>query len=368
MGARARRLIASVVMCAAAAALIAACGSSKAENSSEAKTQTSSATSSASSGSASSKTGSVKKGLKLAFFSVGENNTYLQAGIKGARETAAKYGESIHVFNGNFEGSLQLNQVMSAIASKEYDGFILEPNNSAQLCSAVKAAISAKIAIGIDNVPACTAAYNEAYPGTAIFTGGQGPEAYEQWYEEGFKSGKGGEFGVLVGPPTQGNSIRAEEILKKVGPKYPSWKSVGIYPTEYQASVALTKTQDMLASHPNLSLLFSNYSGQTPGAISAINAAGKKGKVKIYDLGGDKEMFEAVEKGEVASTEVYLPFEEQERTVQAVVAQLSGLKELEGVKVGTFWDLTKDPRLHGLSPFVTKETAAKYRAIGLPEY
>lgn len=310
-----------------------------------------------------------KKGLKLAFFSVGGNNTYLLAGIKGAKAAAKKYGASIKVFDGKFDGALQLNQVMSALAQKSYDGIVLEPNNSQQLCSAVKAAIKAKVAIGITNVPACTASYEKPYPGTTIFVGGQGPSAYRQWLTEGFKSNAaGGEFAVLVGPITQGNSVRTKEVLATIKPKYSKWTQAAFEPTEYQASVALTKTQDILQSHPNLKLLFSNYAGQTPGAISAIKAAGKTKQVKIYDLGGDKTMFNAVKNGTVASTEVYLPYEEQYHAVVSVIAKLSGLKKLGGVKVGQFWDLTKDPRLHGLSPFVTKKNIAKYTAINLPEY
>jgi ribose transport system substrate-binding protein len=310
-----------------------------------------------------------KKGLRLAFFSVGGNNTYLLSGMKGAKDAAKKYGASIQVFDGKFDGGLQLNQVMGAIAQKSFDGIVLEPNNSQQLCSAVKAALKAKIVIGVTNVPACDASYEKPYAGTAIFVGGQGPTAYTQWLTQGFMSNKaGGNFAVLVGPITQGNSVRTKEVLAKVNPKFPKWKQVAFEPTEYQASVALTKTQDILQSHPDLKLLFSNYAGQTPGAISAIKAAGKTSQVKIYDLGGDKTMFGAVKKGTVASTEVYLPYEEQYHAVQAVVAQLSGMKSLDGVKVGQFWDLTKDPKLHGLSPFVTKANIAKYTAIGLPEY
>ncbi|RDI74201.1 ABC-type sugar transport system periplasmic component [Gaiella occulta] len=310
-----------------------------------------------------------KKGLRLAFFSVGGNNTYLLAGMKGAKDAAAKYGASIKVYDGKFDGGLQLNQVMGAIAQKAFDGIVLEPNNSQQLCSAVKAALKAKLVVGITNVPACTAAYEKPYPGTAIFVGGQGPTAYKQWLTEGFKSSSaGGKFAVLVGPITQGNSVRTKQVLAQVNPRYPGWKQVAFQPTEYQASVALAKTQNILQSHPDLKLLFSNYAGQTPGAISAIKAAGKTGQVKIYDLGGDKTMFKAVREGSVASTAVYLPYEEQYRAVEAVVAQLSKLKSLNGVTVGQFWDLTKDPRLKGLSPFVTKANIAKYTAIGLPEY
>src|SRR5262249_60200629 len=110
----------------------------------------------------------------------------------------------------------------------------------------------------------------------------------------------------------------------QVKPKFPKWKQVGFEPTEYQASVALTKTQDILSAHPDLKLLFSNYSGQTPGAISAIKAAGKTNQVKIYDLGGDKQMFQFVKDGAVAPTEVYLPYEEQYNAVQAAGAHRSG--------------------------------------------
>jgi hypothetical protein len=79
-------------------------------------------------------------------------------------------------------------------------------------------------------------------------------------------------------------------------------------------------------------------------------------------------MFEALEKGDIESTLVYLPYEEQYRAVQAVVAEASGLEELDGVTVGEFWDLTEDPKLQGLEAFVTKERMQDYEAIGLPEY
>src|SRR5262245_4377506 len=49
----------------------------------------------------------VKKGLRLAFFSVGGNNTYLLSGMKGARDAAKKYGATIKVFDGRFDGGLQ---------------------------------------------------------------------------------------------------------------------------------------------------------------------------------------------------------------------------------------------------------------------
>lgn len=313
--------------------------------------------------------GDVKSGLRLAFFSVGGNNTYLKAGIKGAQEAAAKYGASIKVFNGEFDGAKQLNQVMGAITSGNFDGFVLEANNPQQLCSAAKATIDAGIELAVTNVPVCEAPYDEPYPGTVAFVGNQSPEIYIQWITEGFKSGPGGQFATLVGPAVHGNTLRNREVLDELKPQNSKWKEVAFEATEYQASVALTKTENILNKFPDIKVIFSSYGGHTPGIISAVKAAGLEDQVKIFDLGGDTVMFDALKKGTIESSLVYLPYEEQYRGVQAVVAKLSGLDELDGVpSTGQFWDLAKDPRLKGLSPFATADTVAEYEAIGLPQY
>jgi len=355
------------IICGVAAiclAALAACGSSSSVETSATASAGASTTSTDSGDSG------VKKGLKLAYFSVAGDTTYLQAGIKGAKETAAKYDATIDVFTGNYDGGLQLNQVTKALASKDYDGFVLEPANGQQLCSAVKATIDAKIPIGITNVPACDAAYDSPYEGTAIFVGGQSPQVYEQWFRNGMEADPaGGEFAVMNGPATHGNTLRARAVLDDtIKAEFPKWKEVAFDYTDYQASVALAKTQTLLQKSPNVKAIFSSYAGHTPGIISAVKAAGKQDQVKIYDLGGDKTMFNALRNDQIASTLVYLPYEEAQRGVQAVVAQASGLDELDGVPVGKFWDLTKDPRLEGLDPFVVKDTIDKYTAIGLPEY
>lgn len=360
-------------MLSAAALVVTACGSSGSSSSSAqpaANTGTAAATPSTTGGTGTTAASGAqaKRGLKLAYFSVGVNNTYLQAGIKGAKETAARHGATIDVLDGNFDSSQQLNQIMEAIGAHKYDGFVIEPNNSQQLCAAVKAALSAKISVGITNVPACDAAYDSVYPGTAIFVGGQSPEVYVQWFRQGVTSGSG-DYAVVNGPATQGNTLRARQVLNdSIIKQYPNWKLVDFDYADYQSSVALARTQTLLQKTPNVAAIYSSYSGSTPGIISAVKAAGKSSQVRIYDLGGDKTMFAALKADQIASTEVYLPYEEAERGVQAVIAQASGMQQLDGVPVGRFWDLTRDPRLRGLNPFVARSQIAKYTAIGLPEY
>ena len=374
---KSRRMVAGLALAGLIALTVIAAGCGGGSSSSattEAAPATQPADTGAGSGSAEEQTdtstsGSVKSGLRLAFFSVGGNNTYLKAGMKGAQEAAAKYGATIQVFDGEFDGAKQLNQVMGAVASGDFDGFVLEANNPQQLCSAAQATLDAGITLAVTNVPVCDAAYDTPYPGTVIFVGGQSPEVYTQWFEQGFNSGPGGEFAVLNGPAVHGNTTRAREVLDELKPQYPDWKEVAFDATEYQASVALTKTENILSKNPNVSVIFSSYSGQTPGIIAAVKSAGKTGQIKIFDLGGDVPMFQALEAGEIESTEIYLPYEEQYRAVQAVIAKLSGLDELDGVpSTGVFWDLCQDPKLQGLPCFVTKDQISDYTAIGLPEY
>jgi ribose transport system substrate-binding protein len=311
----------------------------------------------------------VKEGLRLAFFCSGGSNDYQLTGIKAAQETAAKYKASLQWFDAQFDTAKQLNQIMAAASSGNFDGFVIEAVNASTVCSSVKTALQKKIVVAMSNVQACDTPYEVPYPGTVLMTGGQAASVYEAWFRKGFDSDpEGGEFAVLVGPITQGNSVRARSVLDKLKSEYPKWKLVGFEDTGYNAGPALKKTQDILQAHPKVKIIYSNYAGQTPGAIAALKSAGLLGKVKVYDMGGDKVMFNAVKEGTVDLTLIFLPYEEEQRAVQAVVAKLSGLPELDGVKVGEFWDLTKDPRLHGLSPFVTKENIAEYEKIGLPEY
>jgi ribose transport system substrate-binding protein len=311
----------------------------------------------------------VKQGLRLAFFCSGGSNDYQLTGIRAAQETAAKYGASLQWFDAQFDTAKQLNQIMAATSSGNFDGFVIEAVNASTVCSSVKAALQKNIVVAMTNVQACDTPYEVPYPGTVNMTGGQAASVYEAWFRKGFDTDPdGGEFAVLVGPITQGNSVRARSVLDKLKSAYPKWKLVGFEDTGYNAGPALKKTQDILQAHPKIKIIFSNYAGQTPGAIAALKSAGMLGKVKIYDMGGDKVMFNAIKEGTVDLTLIFLPYEEEQRGVQAVVAKLSGLSELDGVKVGEFWDLTKDPRLHGLSPFVTKENIADYQKIELPEY
>src|ERR1700749_3429868 len=108
----------------------------------------------------------VKQGLKLAFFCSGGDNDYQLTGIRAAKETAAKYGASIQYYDAHFDNAKQLNQIMSAISSGNFQGFVIEAINPGTVCSSVKAALAKNIVVAMTKVQACDTAYEVPFPGT----------------------------------------------------------------------------------------------------------------------------------------------------------------------------------------------------------
>jgi ribose transport system substrate-binding protein len=101
--------------------------------------------------------------------------------------------------------------------------------------------------------------------------------------------------------------------------------------------------------------MIANYSEPTKGIVEAVKAAGRSGKVRVYDMGGNKWAIDAVKKGELQMSLPLLPYNE-------IVVSLELLADhWQGKKVPRFYDLTKELRFPG-APFVTKANASKFKA------
>jgi ribose transport system substrate-binding protein len=96
------------------------------------------------------------------------------------------------------------------------------------------------------------------------------------------------------------------------------FKIVSKVRTDYTIVQGQSKTEAILRGNPGLTLLISNYSDPTRGAVQAIKAAGKEGKVKVYDYGGSKWIVDAIKRGEVELTGALLPYSEMAHSVQSL--------------------------------------------------
>lgn len=305
---------------------------------------------------------SVKKpsDLKIAFFSSATNNTYLQAGIAGAKEAAAKVGAKLDVFDGQFSAQTQFNQIQNALTGGRYNTFLVEANDGNLLCGILtKQAAAKKIMVSLINQPICgraTKAGDEVWqPGTVTFVGGQTLDVYQAWMKQIMaENPNGGNVAVVSGPNLGANTINLNAALAtlKANPKF---KIVANQVTDYTTPKAYSAAQTIVQAHPTLNVILSNYSGMTQGVAAAVKAASKLHVVKIYDMGGNKWALGAVKNGEIAGSVMFLPKEEAADAVTAVA------DFVQGKTPAHFINLTKSKVLPG-TPFVSKSNVDKFTA------
>jgi ribose transport system substrate-binding protein len=293
--------------------------------------------------------------LKIAYFSAGSNNVYLQAGIKAAKDTAKKIGADMTVFDGSFDAQKQFNQMQNAITSKKFNAFVTEVVDPRQACKLLtQTAPKAGIVVSNANQPLCgqglAVGVKQWSPGTLTFVGGtQGKQAFHDWFFQVAKDNPGPQkVLVLTGPDGSTQTLSTDLAIKELKKAYPQFKIVAEVRTDYSVAQAFAKTQPVLQAHPDLTILMGNYSDLTRGIAQAVGAAGKKGKYKIYDSGGSSWAFQALKAGDIVSTRVYTPYTEIAKSVLAL---------------DSAWKGKKVPRNQDLfTAVVTKDNISKYKS------
>ncbi|MFE7243152.1 sugar ABC transporter substrate-binding protein [Streptomyces sp. NPDC057580] len=300
--------------------------------------------------------------LKIAFFSSGENNTYLQAGIAAVKETAKKAGASVDVFDGKFDAQVQYNQVQTAITSGKYNAFVLEANDGNLLCNiATKQAKQAKILVSVINQPLCGRALKSGEdlwsPGTVTMVAGQTSDLYQDWVKQVARENPdGGKVAAVMGTSLSTNSISFKNALKMLVKENPKFKVVSQQYTDYTTPKASAAAQTILQANPDLDIIMSNYSGMTVGVTAGVKAAGRQKSVKVYDMGGDSWALKTVKSGDLAGTVVFLPKQEGVEGVQALI------DTVEGKTVPRFIDLNKTDTLPADGVFVSPKNVDAYTA------
>lgn len=298
------------------------------------------------------------KDLKVAYFSAGSSNQYLQAAIAEAKAYAKQEGFSLDVFDGNFDAQTQYNQMQTALTSRKYNAFVVEPNDGNLVCTMLtKNAPAANIMVSVFNIPICGRETNLGdalwQPGTVTFVGGQTLNIYQQWVAQVKKDyPNGAKIALIAGPPLGANT---KNFWKAAQEGFTGkWQVVAKQTTDYTTAQGFSAAQTIVQSHPDLQVIMSNYSGLSQGVVQATT--GKN--IAVYDFGGNQWAFTAVKGGQLKSTIMMLPKEETKDAIEAIV------NLVQGQSVPKVYDLIKDPSLGGKSVFVYKDTLSGYT----PEY
>lgn len=290
------------------------------------------------------------KDWKIGYFGLTPLNTFVQAMDYGGQTAADALGVDLEQVVANWDPNEQVNQIISAVQQKTYDGIVVFNADPDAECRTVLNAAK-EIPVVIVNFPICgDTGYTE---GTVGYSGSQGIELYTQFVDNAMSDLSeqgGGEIAVLSGPAAFGQSKQLAQALEDVGAQYPDVDVVQNINGDWTPEGGLQQMQTILQTNPDVDMILSSYDQNTLGATKALKAAGKAaGDIEIYNLGGDSATFALLEEGWIKGISYLQPMEEVGQGVEMLVAHLEGypvptennLEDGNSTKAGTVL-ITKD--------------------------
>lgn len=238
-------------------------------------------------------------------------------------DQAKKVGVDLQILDGKMDNQVMYDQALSLIDQGDLDAIILTPVDMAGSVSIVQAITDAKIPLIICNsrvdksVEALTSSLiccDPGHEGEVV-----GKLAVEQVPE-------GGKCATLEGVAGQEAQIYRTEGFKKAieGSKI---EIVDQKICEWDKAKAMSATDDLITTYPDLAIIYAQDDTMALGAIEAVKAAGKMDQIKVFGLGymGDASK-KALQAGELFGTCTQSPSWEGVTSLDVALKVIAGEK------------------------------------------
>ena len=321
-----------------AALVLAACGSTKNDESSS-----SSGSSSSDSGSATATANPnapIKKGLKTVSIPKQLGNPYEETEHSGVDEALKELGGSNRIQGSTDAGASSQVSIINSVAQQKPDAIIIAGNDPNAVAPALKQAAKRGIkVVGMDSdvAPDARSVFvNQT--STQLIGEGQVKLIAKQ-------IGGKGEIAILsatANAPNQNAWIKVmKEELKK--PAYKDIKLVKVAYGDDDDQKSFQETQGLIQAYPNLKGIISPTTVGISAAARYLSSSPKKGKIKLTGLGTPNQMRKFVKDGTVTEFQLWVPKDVGYLAGQAAAALASGRitgKEGEKFKAGRLGEYT----------------------------
>lgn len=214
------------------------------------------------------------------------DNPYFAVMKEALDEAAASMSAEVFVTDARHDVTKQISDIEDLI-QKGIDILLINPTDTVGVEGAVRDAKSAGVVVVA--VDAQASGPVDAFVGSRNYEAGRLAGEYLGQVLEGR-----GEVAVLDGIPVVPILDRVRGFKDGVA-KYPGIELVDVQNGRQERSTALTVTENMIQSHPNLKGLFSVNDGGALGALAAIKASGRD--IALVSVDGLAEVVDAVVKG-----------------------------------------------------------------------
>jgi D-allose transport system substrate-binding protein len=127
--------------------------------------------------------------------------------------------------------------------------------------------------------------------------------------------------GVVGSPPS---TDRVRGFKEHIAQLIPKAAIVGSISAEWDRLRGLQITTDMLQRHPDLAVIFAANDVMALGAVEAVRAAGKTGKVAIVGVDGVPDARKAILEGKMTASLTQLPYLIGKRAVEKAIDSVTG--------------------------------------------
>ena len=284
---RTARMAAALAAAALATGALAACGSDDEGSSTSGSTGSSGATTGG---------GDVEK---IAFFGFAGANSFAQATLAGIEETAKAEGVEVEFFDPNFDAAKQVSQIQNAIASGEFDAFIVQANDGNAVVPVVREAIAEGIPVVGEFTP-IGSDYSTIEPQVdgMIFVG-EAPvdngTALGEMAVDACADTDPCQVAYLEGNPQLPLDSARTEAVEAALAEAPNVELVATVTGGYTQADGLKAGQNVLQAHPDVDVIVGS-SQAIAGVQQAVEDAGKD--VALIGNGGSRQAVSAVKSGD----------------------------------------------------------------------
>ena len=264
------------------------------------------------------------------------NNPFFIDMQKGAEDAARKLGVNLTVQAAEREVDVEKQmQIIENLIQGKVAALCVTPSGSKEVVPAIVKANKAGIPVLIVDTRVNQEALQSAGGKVAGFIGSDNLEGGRVAGEfVAKKLGGKGKVAILEGIPGHETGDSRLKGFREVIARHPGIEIVSSQTANWERDQGYNVFQNMLQAHPDIQALFACSDLMALGALEAIAAARKTGKIIVVGFDAFSEAREAVNKGTMDATVAQSPYEMGRTAVENAWKVLKGEKIQEDISLG----------------------------------
>jgi ribose transport system substrate-binding protein len=247
---------------------------------------------------------------------------------RGAQEAADKLGVRLQVQAAEREIDVEKQmQIVENLIQTGIGALAITPSGSREIVSALVKARDAKVPIVVVDTRVDAKAAADAGVTTETFVGSDNYEGGRLAGQYVLKvSGGTARIGILEGIPGHETGDSRLRGFRQAVLAHPGIRIVASQPANWERDQGFNVFQNMLQAHPDIDTVFAASDLMALGAIEAIAAAGKTGKIRVVGFDALDDAKKAIAAGTMEASVAQFPYEMGRVAVESAVKVMRGEK------------------------------------------